>query len=103
QSLVGYATEELNNFESSTIKIISDVGYTAKAFHYSGPFKNSGPISPQVGKETTYTIVWTLSNTANNISKAVLRSSIPSWVRFTGSVSPAGQDLTYNASTREII
>jgi len=102
-SLEGYATEELNNFETTVFKIISDVGFTPKALYYSGPFKNTGPIPPEVEKETTYTIVWTLSNTANNISKAAVRSSLPSWMRFVGTTSPAEEDLTYNASTREIV
>ena len=102
QSLEGYATSELNGSESSKIKIISDVSFTPKALYYSGPFTNSGPIPPEVEKETTYTITWTLSNTANNISKASLRSTIPSWVRFVGPISPSSENLVYNASTREI-
>ena len=103
QLVSGYATTDLNNSDSSVIKIISDVGFAAKALYYSGSFTNIGPVPPQVEKETSYTIVWSLSNTANNISKGVVRSSIPSWVKFTGSISPAGEDLVYNPSTKEII
>lgn len=103
QLIESYATKDLNNFEFSTIRIISDVGLAAKALYYSGPFTNKGSIPPKVEKETTYTIVWSLSNTANNISKAVVRSSVPSWVRFVGPFSPADEDLTYNPSTKEIV
>ena len=95
--------KDLSNFESSTIRIISDVGFVAKAFYYSGPFTNKGPIPPKVETETTYTIVWTLSNSANNISKAQINSSLPSWMRFVGTISPAGEDLVYNPSSREIV
>ena len=103
QSIAGYATADLNNSASAVVKIISDVGFTNKALYYSGPFTNYGTIPAKVGKETSYTIVWSLSNTANNISRGVIRSSIPSWVRFVGPVSPTDQDLTYNASTKEIV
>ncbi len=103
QLLEGYATKDLNNFESSSVKIISDIGFATKAFYYSGPFINSGSIPPKVEKETTYTIVWSLSNTANNISKAIIHSTLPQWMRFVGTVSPAGEDLTYNPSRKEII
>ena len=103
QLVEGYATKDLNNFESSTVQIISDVGFATKALYYSGPFTNHGTLPPKVEKETTYTIVWSLSNTANNISKAIAQSSIPSWVRFVGPISPADEDLTYNNSTREIV
>ena len=103
QSIEGYENKDLSNFESSTIRIISDVGFVAKAFYYSGPFTNKGPIPPKVETETTYTIVWTLSNSANNISKAQINSSLPSWMRFVGTISPAGEDLVYNPSSREIV
>ncbi|MEK9182853.1 MAG: hypothetical protein AAB809_02115 [Patescibacteria group bacterium] len=103
QSVEGYENKDLSNFESSTIRIISDVGFVAKALYYSGPFTNKGPIPPKVETETTYTIVWTLSNSANNISKAQINSSIPSWMRFVGLISPASEDLVYNPSTREIV
>ena len=102
QQLEGYATADINSFESSKIRIISDVGFAAKALYYSGPFKNTGAIPPKVEKETTYTIVWSVTNTANNISKATVRSSIPVWMRFVGPISPSSEGLTFNASTREI-
>jgi len=56
-----------------------------------------------VEQKTTYTITWSLSNTANNISKAQVRSTIPSWIRFVGVSSPEVEDLAYNATTKEII
>src|SRR3989339_203477 len=103
QLLSGYATTNLNNYDSAIVRIISDVGFANKALYYSGPFANTGPIPPKVGTETSYTIVWSLSNTANNISKAIIRSSVPSWMKFVGTVSPSSEDLTYNSSTKEIV
>ncbi|MES2315468.1 MAG: hypothetical protein V4486_01900 [Patescibacteria group bacterium] len=102
QAQEGYDTQNLSNTESSVIKIISDSGLATKALYFSGPFKNTGPIPPQVEKETTYTVVWSLSNTANSISKAQVHSTLPSWVNFVGKFSPSTEDLTYNASTKEI-
>lgn len=103
QLVAGYATADLNNSDLGIVRIISDVGFAGKALYYSGPFTNTGPMPPKVGKETSYTIVWSLSNTANNISKGAVRSSIPSWMKFTGSISPSGEDLIYNSSTKEIV
>ena len=87
---------------SAVVHIISDVGFSGKALYYSGPFVNIGPIPPKVEQTTTYTIVWTLSNTANNISKALVKSTIPPWINFVGSISPVGEDITYNTFTKEI-
>ena len=103
QLVEGYAAKDLKNSDAGTIRIISDVGLMTRALYYSGPFKNIGPIPPKVENQTSYTIVWSLSNTANNISKGVVRSSLPSWVRFVGPISPVGEDLIYNPSNKEIV
>jgi hypothetical protein len=103
QAVEGSAVNELNNSTSAVIRILSDVGLSAKALYYSGPFTNTGPIPPKVGQSTTYTIVWNISNTANNISRAKVSSTLPSWVSFMGVVSPKTENLTFNASTREVI
>jgi hypothetical protein len=102
QALEGNAVTELKNSESKIIRIISDVGLATKALYYSGPFSNSGPIPPKVEQETTYTISWSLSNTSNSISKTQIRSTLPQWMKFMGTISPASEDLTYNPSTKEI-
>ncbi|OGI94765.1 hypothetical protein A3A03_02690 [Candidatus Nomurabacteria bacterium RIFCSPLOWO2_01_FULL_40_18] len=102
QLVSGYATVDLNNSESSTIKIISDVGFVTKALYYSGSFTNTGPVPPKVEQATSYTITWSLSNTSNSISKATVSSSLPSWMKFAGPIAPTSEDLTYNPSTRAI-
>ncbi|MFA5095598.1 MAG: hypothetical protein WC447_03010 [Candidatus Paceibacterota bacterium] len=94
---------ELSNESSKVIKVISDIGLSNKVLYSSGVFTNSGPIPPKVEQKTTYTIVWSLSNTANNISKAKVVSTLPPWVRFIGSFSPTTEDLTFNDSTKEIV
>jgi len=102
QALSGFEFTDLTNSESAVVKVITDVGFATKGLYYSGPFKNTGPIPPKVEQDTTYTIVWSLSNTANNISKGVVKSSLPSWVNFGNSISPPSENLTFNASTKEI-
>jgi hypothetical protein len=102
QPLVEYSLQSLSTKESTTIKIISDLGFSAKALHFSGPLTNKGPIPPKAEQETTYTVSWSLSNTANNISKAKIVASLPNWVSFGGAVSPTGEDISYNQATREV-
>ncbi len=103
QSVEDASVDELKNSAAATVRVISDLGFSAKALYYSGPFPNTGPIPPQADVATTYTIVWTLSNTANNISRAQLTSSLPAGVSFVGTISPPDEDLSYNSSTRAII
>ena len=103
QPIEGNAVNSLSDSESKTIKIISDVGLAAKALYYSGAFVNTGPIPAKSEQETTYTVVWSVSNTANNISNVKVSSTLPPLVRFVGPVSPEGEDLKYNPSTKEIV
>ncbi len=94
---------ELSSKESKVIRIISDVGLSTKALYYSGSLTNKGPIPPKAERKTTYTIVWSLSNTANNISKVQVRTTLPPWVRFIGPFSGGSEDLIYDDVTKEII
>ncbi len=103
QPLEGNASQKLVNSESKVIKVLSDVGLATKALYFSGPFKNSGPIPPKKEQETTYTIVWAISNTSNNLSNVQVRSSLPAWVNFVGNISPPSEDLKYNSSSKELI
>ena len=95
--------KSVNNSDTKTVRIISDIGFASKALHFSGPFQDTGPVPPRVEQETTYTIVWTLTNTANSISKTRVVSTLPPWARFLGPVSPAAENLTYNSGAKEIV
>jgi len=103
QSTDGSGQQDLSTQESSVIKIISDVGLATSALHYSGAFTNTGPIPPKAERETTYTISWALSNTANNISKAKVVATLPSWVEFVEEISPSNSDLVYDKLSREVL
>ncbi|OGI86109.1 hypothetical protein A3A01_01655 [Candidatus Nomurabacteria bacterium RIFCSPLOWO2_01_FULL_39_17] len=103
QAIEGNILKTLSNGETKIVRIISDVGFANKILYYSGAFQNTGTIPPKAEKETTYTVVWTLSNTANSISNTKIKSTLPPWVRFVGVISPASENLDYNASTKEIV
>lgn len=102
QLLDGNVVKTVVSSESKIVRIISDVGLGAKALYYSGAFVNTGPIPPKVEKETTYTVVWNLSNTSNNISKAQLKATLPAYMKFVGTIKPNTENLTYNSYNREI-
>lgn len=103
QALEGNITEEIKNGETKVIKIITDLSFAVKSAYNSTLIKNTGPIPPKVGKETTYTITWSISNTANSVSKAEIRSKIPTWIKWKGVISPTTDSITYDQNTREIV
>ena len=75
--------------------------FQLKLFFILDLFVNSGSIPPKVEQKTTYNIIWSLSNTANNISKVQVRSTLPPWMRFVGPFSPTTEDFTYDASIKK--
>jgi len=103
QAVASNVAKKIESNETKIVKIISDVGFANKLLYYTGPFTNTGPIPPKVESETTYTVVWNVTNTANVVRNAKVRASLPSWVNFVGTTSPADANLTYNASTKEIV
>jgi len=94
---------EISNFERKVIKISSDLQLLAKALHFSGPLTNTGPIPPKADTETTYTIVWTITNTSNNVTKAKVSAILPPYVKFIGQVTPATEPLSFNENSREVV
>ncbi len=103
QPMSGNSFTSLKNSESKIIRIISDLGLSTQAFYYSGPFQNSGPVPPKAGEKTTYTITWSVTNTANNISKARVKSTLPPWVDFIGSASPPSEDFSYDPAAKSLV
>jgi hypothetical protein len=51
---------------------------------------------PKAGSETTYAIVFTVTNTTNKVGNATLTAQLPPYVRWVGVYSPASEDVTFN-------
>lgn len=94
--------EMSNDFEKE-VKISSKIQLTNRILFSTGDFVNSGPLPPKVGAETTYTVVWSITNAYNNASNVVVRSFLPSYVRFLKNISPQDSDITFDERTGEIV
>ncbi len=99
----GEGAVQIKNHLSKEIKIATQFQMSRRGLYYSGPFKNSGPLPPKVGKETTYTVVWQLTNSTNAVSDATVSAYLPSYVRWLGVIKPENSDVSYNQNTGEII
>lgn len=86
-----------------TIKIASDLLLNARAVYFSGPFVNSGPIPPKIGIETTYTVVWIVTNVQNAVAGTKVVATIPSYIKWVGMVNPGSESVTFNSIDREIV
>lgn len=94
--------DELNAGVFRKIKISSNVALVARIIHSTGPIVNTGLIPPKADKETTYTVVWSVSNGTNDLNQAKVSAILPSYVRYTGVVSPASESVTFNPVGGEV-
>ncbi|MBI3120360.1 MAG: hypothetical protein HYZ08_01955 [Candidatus Kerfeldbacteria bacterium] len=63
----------------------------------------SGPIPPEVGKKTTYVIVWSISNTLNPLEDVNVTAELPDEVTFQSVIEVThGNPLVYDKKTRTI-
>jgi hypothetical protein len=97
QPSVGSTFNDINNFSKKVIKILSDFQIASSARYVSGP------IPPKAENETQYSVTWTLSNSANNISGAIARSVLPIYVKWVGKAQGSNENVSYNEVTREVI
>lgn len=96
-------SQSVSSQSKTTIRVNSDFQITPRILYYGGPFSNEGKLPPQVGKETTYAITFTAVNSTNRITKATVKTTLPSYVRFTGTISPDNEQVTFNDKTGEVI
>jgi len=95
--------EEVTATASKTLKVNSNLQLSARTLYYDGAFRNTGGVPPRAERETTYTIVWSLLNSSNELSNANVRTKLPSYMRWTGNISPSTEEVTYNPETREVV
>jgi len=88
---------------SRELKVSSQIEVVPSVSYGSGPFINSGPIPPEVGKETTYTITWAVSNFYNDMGNVIVHAALPSYVRWLGTVNPSNEEVVFRASTGEVV
>lgn len=96
QPSLGSTYSEVNNSVKKIVKILSDFQIASSASY------NSGSMPPKAETETKYNIIWTLSNSTNDISNAVSSTYLPVYVKWIGNNSPR-ENITYNDITREVV
>jgi hypothetical protein len=95
--------EEILSSVTRVVKLESDLGFRASSLYFTGPLTNQGPIPPTAERNTTYTVVWSLTNTLNNLSGVTVRALLPTYATFVGTVSPSSESVVYNPQSGEVI
>jgi hypothetical protein len=88
--------ENLQAVSTRKISLATDLKLTAQGLYYANPFGSVGPMPPKAGSETTYAIVFSVTNTTNKISGASVTAHLPPYVRWVGIYSPSTENLSFN-------
>lgn len=90
------------NLQSSArqpVKLSTNLQIAAQALYSANPFGVSGPSKPVPNVETSYALVFTVSNTTNLVQGAKLTATLPPYVRWIGSFAPRSEKLSFNQFT----
>lgn len=88
--------QNLQSTAQKTLRLATDLAVSAQGLYYANPFGSSGPMPPKANTETTYALVFTVTNTTNKITGAKLTARLPSYVRWVGIYSPSSENVTFN-------
>ncbi len=96
---VGQAKEEFITKINSKMEIVQ------KGYFEDEVFGNSGPLPPEVGEITSYTIVWQIKNYYSDVNNVKVKAVLPENVELTGEIFPEEEISTFSfdSESREIV
>jgi hypothetical protein len=91
--------------EEFETKIGSKLEISQKGYFADEIFGNSGPLPPEVGKKTTYTIIWQIKNYYNDLKDVKIKAILPPEVELTGKIFPEEEKskISFDPGSREIV
>lgn len=98
----GGVPETLREDSFSEVKIGTDASFSSYGLFRSSPFGKLGTLPPKVEYETSYGIVWEVSNTTNDLEDVIVRAELPHYVRWPGITTPASEQIIYNKVDRTL-
>jgi len=84
----------------NTVKVASEIALSARPLYSRGPFKNTGPLPPKAEATTTYTVVFDLGNTQNDVNNPKLVGSLGPNVKWLSNTSPTTENIVFDEASR---
>ncbi len=89
--------------EEFLVKVKGQLVFEQLVYFQDEIFGNTGPMPPEPGRPTTFTVVWRASSLYNDALDARARAILPENVRLTGKIFPEGSRLTFDNESREVV
>lgn len=96
QPLYGSSFSNIDNFTEKKIKLKTDF-QVASSLSYL-----TGDLPPRAEGNTNYMVTWTLSNSTNSVSQALVTAGLPIYTDWVGFVAGTKENISYNKEKREI-
>lgn len=81
------------------VRVASNVQFSASARYYTGPFTNTGPFPPKGDEDTTFTVIWSLTNTSNDITSSQIKAVLPPYATWSNNSLGDGT-ISYDPNSR---
>ena len=94
---------EADQTDLMRIQFSSVLEVAAEALHYTGPFSNRGAMPPRAGRTTDYAVKWTVTNSANPVSRGRVTATLPPYVEWAGQTSPSSESIRYDSGSRTVV
>jgi len=89
--------------EAFELRVNSKLAVEQAAYFEDEVFGNQGPLPPQAGVPTTYTVVWQVKNLYNDVQNAKVKATLPQGVSMTGKIFPEESILTFDQVSKEVV
>ncbi len=101
---IGLDGEEVSVQDSTTTKISTQPTLKPVVYYDDPAFGSSGPLPPEVGKETLFTVHWQVLNPGNDVTGAIVRGTLPTGVTWKNVMSTGtGQSQpVYDKNTSQV-
>jgi hypothetical protein len=94
------ASNSVGSAASAQLTVASLLSLTAQSSRNSPAFINTGPLPPRAETGSSYTITWTLKNSANTVANTTVQAALPPYVNFIA--AQAGSGITYDSASRTV-
>jgi len=89
--------------KSFEVKINSALGLVQKAYFQDDKLNSTGPAIGAATTSSTYSILWEMENSWNDLTNVKVKASLPENVRPTGRTVPADAKFTFDPSSRQVV
>jgi len=93
---------DLTAHDTLRLKVRSRVVFPGRVVYRASPILNSGPLPPEVGKKTTYTVLLEARSFTNTLENVAVSTTLPAHMRWEDKTFPQNARMTFDKGTQDL-